>query len=258
MAHSNLTSQQILARELAIRVQRNPRYSLRQFAKSLGMSHTVLSLVLSGKRPLSVKAAAKITEKIALSPEEVQILMTSHPKKQIQNKIDSYTSVDLETFELISNWMHYAILSLFETADAVFDHAWVANRLSIPKGEAKEALARLVKLELLAEVNGRWKQTGKSIKVENKVSTGFTRNFHRQLLDKALHSLDNDPIETRNFSSMTMAIDPSHMEYAIERIRDFRRQLTAELEAKGPAKEVYNLTVQLYPVSRVTSSIADS
>ncbi|MBO9665999.1 MAG: TIGR02147 family protein [Bdellovibrio sp.] len=249
MSHSNLTSQQILARELEIRIQRNPRYSLRQFAKSLGMSHTVLSLVLSGKRPLSTNAAIKITEKLALSPEEVQVLMNSHPKKQIQKKIESYTSVDLETFELISNWIHYAILSLFETADAVFDHVWVANRLNISKADAKDALARLVKLELLAETNGRWRQTGKSIKVENTISTAFTRNFHRQLLDKALHSLDNDPIETRNFSSMTMAIDPKHMDYAIERIRDFRRQLTAELEAKGAPQEVYNLTVQMYPVS---------
>jgi hypothetical protein len=46
-----------------------------------------------------------------------------------------------------------------------------------------------------------------------------------------------------------MAIDPSHMDYAIDRIKDFRRQLTAELEAKGAPQEVYNLTIQLYPVT---------
>jgi hypothetical protein len=248
---TELTPRAILARELEKRIQRNPRYSLRQFAKFLGMSHTVLSLVLTGKRPLSRKAGQLVVDKLTLSPEDATVLLNSRPLKTKALKFNpEYTLVDLETFRLLSNWVHYAILSLFETEDAKFNAQWIARRLKISTEESKDALDRLVNIGLLAEHSaGTWKQTGKSIKVENKISTTFTRQFHRELLHKAIDSLENDPMEVRNFSSMTMAIDPSHMDYAIDRIKDFRRQLTAELEAKGAPQEVYNLTIQLYPVT---------
>ncbi|MGZ3695672.1 MAG: TIGR02147 family protein, partial [Bdellovibrionota bacterium] len=81
-------------------------------------------------------------------------------------------------------------------------------------------------------------------------STPSTRNFHRQLLEKALESLDHDPIEKRDFSSITLPMSASQIPYAKERIRQFRRELAAELGQKTNPKEVYNLTVQIYPVSK--------
>ena len=58
----------LLQRELSIRCEKNPRYSLRAFSRALGMSHTALSFVLSGKRPLSKNAARKVSEVLQLDP----------------------------------------------------------------------------------------------------------------------------------------------------------------------------------------------
>ncbi|MGZ3710223.1 MAG: DUF4423 domain-containing protein [Bdellovibrionota bacterium] len=49
---------------------------------------------------------------------------------------------------------------------------------------------------------------------------------------------------------MTLPMSASQIPYAKERIRQFRRELAAELGQKTNPKEVYNLTVQIYPVSK--------
>ena len=241
---------QLLSAEFSRRSQRNPRYSLRAYARSMGLSHTVLSLVLSGKRPLSKKAALKVSAELALEPKEAAALMARTGRAKAHVKPGDYALVDLETFHLISDWLSYGILSLTEIPHASFAPRALARRFHVNELQARLAFERLVKLGLLAKTGGRWRQTGKSIKVENDVSTAYTRKFHRQLLDKAAESLENDPIERRDFSSITFAMDQSQVAYAKERIRQFRRELCAELEAKGPPTDVYNLTVQIYPVTQ--------
>ncbi|HVK60140.1 MAG TPA: TIGR02147 family protein [Bdellovibrionales bacterium] len=231
------------------RCQQNPQYSLRAFARSSGISHTVLSLVLSGKRPLAKKTAAKLAEYLELGPEQREQLLS---KKKSETSFDA---ISLDTFATISDWYHYAILSLLELPEAKLEARWVAKRLGISILDAKLAIERLQRLELIAQDDdGRWRQVGNPIKIENSLSTVATRKFHKQLLVRASDSIDKDPIDHRDFSSMTFAMDPSLVEHARKRIQTFRRELTSELESKGSPQAVYYMTVQLFPVTPVASS----
>lgn len=247
--------QQLLKDEFSRRSAANPRYSLRSFAKALDVSPTILSLIMSGKRPLAKKTALKISDRLALTPLQIQLLLVkSHPEAKeatVGASAYEYDAISLETFSVISDWIHYAILSLLEIPSAKSDAKWIGKALNINEVAAQSALDRLQRLGMIRKYKGKWKQCSKPIKVENKVSTSATRKFQEQLLQKALASLENDPIEVRDFSSMTLAIDPELIPYAVERIRAFRRDLTADLESKGRPKEVYNLTVQIFPVSKV-------
>lgn len=56
------------------RKDKNPRYSLRAFARSLGVSSGQLSEILSGKRPLSHKLGRRIAVAMALTEDESQKL----------------------------------------------------------------------------------------------------------------------------------------------------------------------------------------
>ncbi len=247
--------QKILRAELSKRVRKNPKYSLRSFARASGVSHTVLSLVMNGKRPLSRKAGAKLAGFLSLPPEERRQLThrgDDAPPAQISiSSLDAdYRQISLDTFAVISDWYHLAILSLLVLPHARFEARWISHALSIPESEARLAMERLLRLELVEETApGRFRQAGKAIKVENAVSTGATRLFHRQLLEKALEALETIPAEERDHSSMTLAIDSAHVPYARKRIQEFRRELAADLEAKGNPEAVYELTVQLFPVS---------
>ena len=257
---ANAAVLELLRFELSRRTRRNPQYSLRSFARSLGVSHTLLSLVLNGHRPPSSAFVEKLVEGLNLPAEKADLIRPPKarlaaeraPQKQAQKQ--EQAQISLDQFALISDWQHYAILSLLEVSDTEFEPTFIAQRLGISPLLAKVSMQRLVSLGIVAEgPDGRWRQTSKPIVVENSKSTECSRKFQRQLIAKAVDSLVNDPIELRDFSSTTFAMDPKNIPYALKRIREFRRQLTSELETTGKAEEVYNLTVQIFPTSRPTS-----
>ena len=194
---SHPAARQLLQSELARRCDKNPGYSQRAFARALGISHTVLSLVLSGKRPLSKGAIIKVADALALDPTERERLVSSRRKAVVALPIapgpEDTRWLSLDSFAVISDWYHLAILSLLELPRAKFEARWIAARLGISQVQAKLAVERLKRLGLVERTGqGRWKQAGKPIRMDNALSTAATRKYHRQLLEKAVESLEND------------------------------------------------------------------
>src|SRR5258708_1981839 len=70
VANANINYRSVLKSELETRCSRNPRYSLRAFARDLELSAPRLSGVLSGKFGLSRDAAEKIAQRLNYSKEE--------------------------------------------------------------------------------------------------------------------------------------------------------------------------------------------
>ncbi len=54
--------------ELERRKLNNSSYSLRAFSRDIGLSHSDLSKALNGKKCLSVRTVARITERITMQP----------------------------------------------------------------------------------------------------------------------------------------------------------------------------------------------
>jgi transcriptional regulator with XRE-family HTH domain len=61
------TAHELLTAEFEARRKKNSRYSMRSFARSLGLSQTQLSLILSGKREVSLPQALRLAQ--VLSPD---------------------------------------------------------------------------------------------------------------------------------------------------------------------------------------------
>lgn len=68
-------------------------------------------------------------------------------------------------------------------------------------------------------------------------------------MKRAIEALDDVPIEERDITSMTMAIDVRKIQEAKKRIREFRKDMAAFLE-EGEATEVYSLNVQFIPITK--------
>ena len=237
----------VLEKALEERCRKNASYSLRSFSRSSGISHTVLSLILSGKRKMSKKAALKLASFLQMDPAECDALMHSYSEHPGQE----FTTLSIESFEVISDWYHYAILSALELPEAKLESRWMAKRLRIQPLEAALAIKRLKVLNLVKfdEKIKRWVQSGLPIKIDNALSTSATKKFHKQLLLKAAESIDSDPKAVRDMTSVTFAMDASLIGYASKKIRDFRLNLMADLESKGSPCDVYNMTIQLFPVT---------
>jgi uncharacterized protein (TIGR02147 family) len=156
---------------------------------------------------------------------------------------------------IIADWYHYAILELtyldsFPT-DSTNVPAWIASQLGIGISEARLAVERLLELELLTrDEAGRYRKTDARIATaDKKLTTAAHRKRQQEILEKAIASLQNDPIEDRNHSTMTMAIDQSKLCEAKELIREFQSKLCSLLES-GKRERVYELAISLFPLQK--------
>ncbi len=147
--------QKLLVAELEVRKKRNPQYSLRAFALSLGVSPAQLSQIISGRRNITIKSLQKISQGLGLAPSEVenylkdwslQKLDFQHEDPKVRNKKNLLD----DEFKLISEWYHFAILSLVKLRGASTQPEWIAAKLGISERVAEEAVRRLQRLKILA------------------------------------------------------------------------------------------------------------
>lgn len=247
----NLDPRSLLRNEFQRRLSSRPRYSLRAFARALKVSPATLSLILAGKSEVSKKVIQKMTDNLDLTNQQLQALKSSPP--QIDADRDEVQMITWDVFTIFSEWYYFAILSLLEVKGAQLEGTWLSKKLGITVSEATEAIHRLKRVGIIEKTEGQWKQTGGHLRVPPHLSTSASRKFQKQLLQKAIDSLEHDAPETRDMTAMTFAMDPSLLKFASDKITEFRRALTNELEKKKSPKAVYNLTIQLFPVSKENS-----
>lgn len=245
---SSKSYQEFLVQELKIRQQQNPRFSLRSFAKFLSISPGQLSQLISGKRNLTSKQALKIAKKLKLSRHQVRSIL-SPVEHKTEDPSFAFQTLRESEFSLISDWKYYAILSLGKTAGNKAEAKWIAARLGISEKEASEAFNRLKDLGFIhVSKAGSFKQSTKPLTISSEVGSAAIRKFHKLNLDLAKTKIEQVAPLQRDYSAITMALNPSNLSKAKLMIADFRRALAAELEI-GEKTEVYTLTIQLFPLT---------
>ncbi|NUM87640.1 MAG: TIGR02147 family protein [Bdellovibrionales bacterium] len=241
--------------------------SIRNLAKRMGLSHTLLVMFLQGKRPLRVKHAGAIAQGLGLDaqarlylqaliqfegardPQEKQLcqlwLSELHPDGAIL-----HTRV-VDEFEVISNWIHMAILSIASLRD--FDPApeAIAARLGakVTAHEVRAAISRLKSLGLIrVEAGGRFVPTQAQVTTQNDVISQGARAYHKQVMDLAKDALDRQPLEAREFQSFAIDVARDRIPLAKELIRKFRTQFVKAMKA-DVTEEVYQMNIQLFQLT---------
>lgn len=249
MSESVNTYQQALRAHLLERQIRNPNYSLRSLARKIGMSPTLLSQLLSGQRRLTVRSAEKIAAGIDLSPAQSAVLLSGVGKQTGSMKREDITRLSDDQFRAVSEWYHYAILGLAHLSENFHDPAWIARKLGIPVGAARAAFVRLQKMGFVARVGEGFRQAISRLETGNDVPSLAIRKYHRQNLEKAIESLTNDPVDTRYFCSLTVAIDPDDLSALKAAIVQFKERFHRKC-AVGTKRRVYQLGVQFFPLDK--------
>jgi len=256
--------QECLSEELARRCEKNPRYSTRAFAKALGIDVASLSRILSGKQIPSYKICETVFSKLELSPAEQRKFLTSVAAKQkavglkriapvfknLEEKSEQRRDLTTDIWRVIADWYHGAIMELTFTKDFSSDPRWISQQLGISEAEVKLAVKRLIRLELLEGRDGILTKTAEQVSTADKsITSSAHKRLQKQVLKKAVESLENDDIEIRNMTSIAMAIDPKKVPQAKKMIQNFSRELCTYLES-GNRTQVYQLGVCLYPISK--------
>ena len=247
-----LEIRRLMKQEFCVRNGRNPKYSLRAFSNKLGISPAATSQIMNGDRTITRKMAHKILVGLDVtSTKTFELLGSLKGSKALASDAKPYLQLESDKMEVAGNWFYYAILSLAETKSFKSDPLWISRRLNISPQEARSALERLVRLNLLKqESSGKLKATGVQLSSGTGELNLFRRRHNIQNLEMAQKALSNVPLEFRDFSHMTMALDPSKISIAKEYLQSFRRQF-CELMESTDKKEVYKLSIQFFPLTNL-------
>jgi uncharacterized protein (TIGR02147 family) len=251
-----------LKASLTKRIESNPKYSLRSFAKHLGLAPATVSMILSGQKNLSFSRALEVAVKLGLDPKE-QVYFSQLVYLKGANDIESKTEVlnqmrerghkrsaehiDVDQFQVISDWHHYAILMLTEVKNFRFTLANVARRLSINKFVAEAAVDRLQKLGLLEKVKeGQYRRVKGDIIVHSGDMNLAFRKYHRQLLEKTSLSLETQLPKDRINASEVIAISKSDLKEINLLMEQFLSQVIEITKKSKNKTDVYHLGVHAF------------
>ena len=254
----------VIRQKLQERIESNPGYSLRAFARNLGVDPGFLSHVLKGKRQLSVSRALELTGPLGLNTKEKEHFLnlvqlrsarTDKMREEILTRMSktrqpgAIKDIDLETFAFISDWYHNAILELTLRHGFKISSKSVATLLGITSLEAKLALERLVTLGLLIQTDHSYVKSSQHFKTQGDVPNQALRKRHRQVLVKASEALDKQDVNRRDFQSFTMCIDPKLISTAKHKIQRCLWDLCTYLES-GDKSEIYEMSFQLFSLEQ--------
>lgn len=249
MSHAPTGFNQWLSTQLDERRERNPAYSIRAFARFVGVSPATMSLLLRGRVSLSKRTAMKLRERLELTPEEARVLDQSANKLDRRNGGTAAFQLESDRFRLIADWFHFAILSLANLDHNRSSPKWIAKRIGISTRIAASALGRLRRLGLVV-VDGRsMRQASEAFTTSHDVPDAAIKRHHRQMLELAGAALTETDVALREFTTITMAINPMRLPEAKQLIRNFRDDLSVLLEA-GEKTAVYSLGIQLFPLTK--------
>lgn len=255
----------ILRSEFEKREKHNPSYSLRAYARDLGIIASRLSEILARKQGLSPEKGSAIAKKLGLNPLEeeffVALVEVEHGRSKLSKEaakirlkkfgLKDEKKMSMEVFKLISNWEHLAILEIVQLSGARTDAAWIATRLGVREKDAKECIDRLLHVGLLTKKNGKLKRVDDSLFVwPSQIPSASIKNYHKGVIEKSLHSLFTDSVDKREFSSVIMPIDSEKIPEAKKMIRDFSFELNKFFAKSKKKDRVFYYSSQFFGIDQ--------
>lgn len=254
-----------LAALFAFRRRRNPGYSLRSFARNLGLSASRLSEVLNSNQEISVGTAASVVQWIDLDPDETEHFLDlvrdrraeAVERAEIEQRAALRRSkrqlriLREEQLALISDWTPWALMELLSVYGGRLSEAALAQRLGLTPERIVTLVERLVALAYI-ERDGEYFRTltPRSRSTED-IPSAVIQSYHDKMLDVAKSALKKQSVEQREFSNTVLTVDRRCLIEAKQFLRDFREQFvrTFAKPAQDDA-EVYNLSFALFSLEK--------
>ncbi|MGE3759418.1 MAG: DUF4423 domain-containing protein, partial [Pseudobdellovibrionaceae bacterium] len=161
----------------------------------------------------------------------------------------NYAEVKLESFELISEWYHAALVELVETKNFSSSPNKIAKKLGISVEQAEDAVKRLLRLGILLKKDGELLKTNDFSQVVG-APVEAIQSFHKQHLNHALTAMLNQDPSEREISGVTMALDKEQLPELRELIVEFQNRLTNICNVAKSKDSVYHLAMQFYRLDK--------
>ncbi len=215
----------------SLKQRQNPQYSLRAYARDIGLHSSTLSQILKGRRPLPLKVAPLVIKKLGLGPKERTLFMES--LHQIKTKIDKIKisehdlryMLDESYFRTIAEWEHYAIYTLFDLDNFTPSFENFSVHLGITIQRAEVVVNNLLTCGLLVyDHTGALSKSFVNLRTTEDIDSQALILAHLETLEMGKKKLEAVDVELRDFSSITIAMDLKKLPELKTIIREFRQK----------------------------------
>jgi len=246
-----------------------PLFSYRMMGEKLGLDASYLFRVLQKKQHLPSHAIPMAKELLGLSgraAEYFDILVASAQTKDAKKKAElaeqavalrdvERKSISESELRFLSEWWIAVVRAYIEISGGVVNEHEIANALrpKITEAQVKDAVELLKDLGLVTRLtSGKLKLSNAHLTVSGPDKAKAVRQFQRQVLSLASDSLENVPVEERDVSTLTVAVDAECFEDLREIIKEFRRLVQKRVDESSHPDRVMQLSMAFYPVTKVS------
>ena len=246
------------------------KFSHRFIGKEANFDPGLFSKIILGKRDISNSMVLRFAALFKLDKRQTEYLeclvlynqATIHQEQKhyyeklltLRGSKAKAKPVEHHQYLFYSKWYYSALRELldFHPSDGS-DCEKLAKMLAPPikASEVKQGLELLEKLGFIAKDS-----TGIYKVKDALITSGYgnaalsANNFVLQSLELALGAIDRFPAAVRNLSTVTFSIPKERYSHYEEKIRAFRRSLMQEIEKEKGTSAVYQLNLQLFPLSQ--------
>lgn len=235
----------ILEKNFDLRKQKNPRFSMRSYAKKIGLSPGALSEILKGKRQLRSDRALKILETLEVSNKDLVQF-----KNKIGIKIQIHRSKhEADKMDFLFDWVSHAVLGFFEIDNKIIDARWISKKIGQPLRAVETRIEQFIERGLLErQKDGRvvMPKRGRLWTVPPEVSEENKHRFYVEQNRLARHALEHGPIEKGFYKSTTFVGSQAQIEIFKEEIIELFDRISASVDPDSQ-QELMRISVQAFP-----------
>lgn len=254
--------------EVEVELRARGEFSHRKLNRACGFtSPNYLQLVIQGKRGLTEDSIAGIAKTFGMSVSESRLfakMVRANDEKIADRKVAWLEDLlrdpllarahrlSERQLQFYARWYNIPIRELLRI-DPTLEAAAIAALLvpAITESEAAEALENMEILGLIARGSEGRRVLHPTLDTGNEILSVALKEFHRAMLERARESLAAFRGNERDVSALTLQLTEADFARLREKLRELKDDILAREDARGPEARVYQLGIQLFPVSRV-------
>jgi uncharacterized protein (TIGR02147 family) len=250
-----------------MRKENNPAFSYRVMGDKLGIDASQLNRILHKKQHLPsrcVPLIKELTELKGRSSEYFDLIYAASKSKSSSKKQDLVQKAsalkDVQRIELhqeqvqfLSEWWNVVVRAILEVTQGASDASYIARHLQpeLSTAQVKKSLDLLLQLGLVERVSSeRLKLTENHLTVGGAEKAQAVREFQKQVMQLGAESLWSVPLEERDISTLTLAVDQECTEDIKRMVKEFRRTIQRRVEDVAKPERIMQLNVSYFPVSK--------
>lgn len=241
-------------------------YTQRYFAQKHGFStHAFFSYVINGKRNISLKTLSKFVEALELESTKADYFetlvnfnqTTEVVKKDVYyeelqkiRKRVKFSTLSTKQSDFFAKWYYPVLRELAVRADWEENYAVLAALVnpSITEKEAKDGIELMLDIGVLIKRNGEYHLENENLD-DSGIPVFIKKKSRRDIFQTGLESLERLGPSERHCSYATFAANREVYAKINEYYDEFLDKVTGEVTGIE-SEEVFQLTYQLFPVSR--------